>query len=90
MLWTAFLWGLGVSCGSAFGLLLLYFMLQIAEIVTGREKKRDKGEVYLSQSLFELQQRNQLTKETNAKLDRAVEALDNMAELQLRHHTEGR
>ena len=76
-LWLAFRWGLGVSCGSAFGLLLFCLLFAVFEVVTGRDKLQEK----LNQTATEqLILRNELTRETNAKIERAVGWLGEIAE----------
>lgn len=70
MFWQAFTWGLGVSCGAAFGFALFVMLLWGLESWTGRRKiVTDTAE----KSLAELRRRNELTEETNAKIDHAIE-----------------
>ena len=80
MIWTAFLWGLGVSCGSAFGLLLFCLVLPFVEMANGRKKKRKAQEDSWLDSLAELKRRNELTEETNDKLERLVVAVTQISE----------
>lgn len=60
-MWTAFVWGFGVSCGSAYGLILFFILFWSLEWVTGRaEQKADSLGVH-RESLEALVKRNELT-----------------------------
>ena len=78
MLWTAFLWGLGVSAGSACGLLLFCLILPLVERLNGRAKQRRTSEATWIESLAALTHRNELTEETNASLISLVTAVEAM------------
>jgi sensor domain CHASE-containing protein len=79
-LWLAFRWGLGVSCGSAFGLLLFCLLFTAVEVATGRDKRRKRQEELNQTATEQLILRNELTRETNAKIERAVGWLGEIAE----------
>jgi len=76
MLWQAFLWGLGGSCGAAFGLLLLYLLLLIPDWLTGRAKQRHDTSSRFVESLAELRLRNELTVISNKYAMRIAVALE--------------
>jgi len=84
IIWTAFLWGLGASCGATVGLLLLCLLLPLTDLVTGRGRHHKIATDNLADSLAELRRRNDLTVETNAHAARIATALENAAELELR------
>jgi len=45
MFWTAFIWGLGASCGAAFGLLLFIVLLCFWQMVAHSEKAKRANEL---------------------------------------------
>jgi len=67
MFGTAFIWGLGVSFGAAFVLLFFIGLRESARWLTGRTQPN-----VAKQSLKELRRRNELTEETNAKIEHAI------------------
>ncbi len=69
LIWTAFLWGLGVSCGAAFGLFLFVATVRVLDWATG---KCDQA----AASLEALLDRNKLTREANIHLATIAEAAD--------------
>lgn len=70
MFWTAFIWGLGVSCGSAFGLLLFCVAFWSTEWLTGRSKSKADIHDANRQSVAALKERNELTKDMIDQLAR--------------------
>jgi len=69
MFGTAFIWGLGVSFGAAFGLLFFIGLNELAGWLTGRTQEASN---VAKRSLEELRRRNELTEETNAKIEHAI------------------
>jgi hypothetical protein len=62
-MWTAFVWGFGVSCGASFGLILFFILFWSLEWVTGRAKKKADDLGFNRKSLEALVKRNELTVE---------------------------
>lgn len=72
MFWTAFVWGVGVSCGSALGLLTFFVFFWTLEWMVGRSNKFVQ---FNKESLEALRHRNELTGATNVHLDRLADAV---------------
>lgn len=77
MFWTAFVWGTGVSCGAAIGLIALVVMFWGLQWLVGKtEKQRD----YAERTLQALLSRNEMTEETNKYLEAVANYAAIMAE----------
>ena len=68
MLWNAFVWGLGVSCGGGIGLIACAFTMRALDWATGKADRIASVIERDVRSLEALQTRNELTKETNSAL----------------------
>ena len=60
-MWTAFVWGFGVSCGASFGLILFFILFWSLEWVTGRAEQKADALGFNRESLEALVKRNELT-----------------------------
>ena len=77
---TAFLWGLGVSCGAAIGLLVFLLMKSGLEWSMGIRETNLTIERTNRASLAALLERNKHTEETNELLDRIADSLETQTE----------
>ena len=80
MVWTAFLWGVGVSCGAAVGLLLFFLCFWSLEWACGRAKRAAELRGFNIDSLAALRDRNRLTEDTNNYASRIAFALEDIAD----------
>lgn len=78
MLYTAFVWGLGVSCGAAFGLIAFFLCFWGLQWLCGRDEQRRTVEQTNAKSLEALCYRNELTEDTNRMLSQLVAASHEM------------
>ena len=76
MFWTAFVWGVGVSCGAAIGLLGFMFAKTAADWALGHRKMQQTILTYNQLSLVELTNRNVLTLDTIEALERIAAAVE--------------
>ena len=60
-MWTAFVWGFGVSCGASLGLILFFILFWSLEWVTGRAEQKADALGLNRESLEALAKRNELT-----------------------------
>ena len=75
MFWTAFVWGLGVSCGAAFGLILFVALKYIWDAtVNSKPVKRANELAELANAA--LVKRNELTEKQIEKIGELVEIID--------------
>ena len=75
MFWTAFVWGLGVSCGAAFGLILFVALKCIWDAtVNSKPVKRANELAELANAA--LVKRNELTEKQIEKIGELVEIID--------------
>jgi len=74
MFWTAFIWGLGASCGAAFGLLLFFILFAALELITGRSATKKHIHDTHERSLEALVKRNEISRDTQLTLERIAEA----------------
>lgn len=83
MFWTAFIWGLGVSCGACFGLLLFILLksgldaLLNTKAAQASADKAAQASADLATSL--LKERNEMMEETNIHLSRIALCLQSAA-----------
>lgn len=75
MFWTAFLWGLGMSCGGSIGLLLFAVGFKALQWLTGQTERLSRLEQFNRETLAALNERNALTQDTNATLTEIVSAV---------------
>jgi hypothetical protein len=80
MFWTAFVWGVGCSCGAAFGLLLAVMLFDVwRKIIKVREFKRSLELAELAnEALF---RRNELT-------EKQIDILGSMASIMMKNSVE--
>lgn len=64
MFWTAFVWGLGVSCGATVGLLAFVVSFWVLQWASGRAAEIEAAKKVAELSLVALDRRNELTEET--------------------------
>lgn len=74
MFWTAFIWGIGVSFGAAFGLIAYFVMFWSLEWLVGRTADKLDYKKNARDSLAALILRNELTEETNGYLEQIARA----------------
>lgn len=79
MFWTAFVWGLGVSCGGAFGVLLFFVLFYAMERWTGRAASKANIHDVNEKSLEALKERNEISREQVALLNDIAVSLDKAA-----------
>jgi hypothetical protein len=72
MLWTAFIWGVGVSCGTAVGMILFVILWTLLNRIAGPTKDSSLNE----KSLIELTKRNELTEKQIMEIARIAIALE--------------
>lgn len=75
MFWTAFIWGLGVSCGAAFGLILFVAMKCIWDATVNSKRVRRANEL-AELANAALMKRNELTEKQIEKIGELVEIID--------------
>ena len=75
-LWTAFVWGLGGSCGVAFGAIVFLVAKTLANKALGRADSSESALAFNRDSLEQLTRRNDLTVNTIESLDRIAEAIE--------------
>lgn len=80
MFWTAFIWGLGASCGAAVGLMGFMVGVYCLEKFSGKISRADAMVQVNVDSLAALQERNELTQQTNRVLQRIAGTLERTAD----------
>lgn len=71
MFWTAFIWGLGVSCGACFGMLLFLILKALLDKLTNT-KAYKAFEEYNEQMLNLLTDRNEINGKMATHLEKLV------------------
>ena len=76
MFWTAFVWGLGATCGGGVGVILTASAWAWLDYVAGPRSKVGKTVQEMNELSFKaLVERNELTEETNRILSQIVTAM---------------
>lgn len=77
--YTAFVWGLGISCGASIGCLILIIMNMGLALLDGRAKKHEQARAQEREVLLQLAERNELTRDTIGCLERIADAAEGYA-----------
>lgn len=79
-LFTAFIWGLGVSCGAAIGCLAFLVAKAVADWMTGKAAQYETLMTFNrkshSECLAQLTERNDLTRKTNVYLELIAQSIE--------------
>jgi len=79
MFWTAFIWGLGVSCGAAFGLILFVALKCVWDLTVNSKPVKLANELAEAANVA-LTRRNELTEKQIGQLTSIAASLSTIAD----------
>lgn len=84
MFWTAFTWGIGVSCGASLGLLVFMFLKAGGDWLLGNSQEvtnvNEKIVAFNRESLDRLTERNELTTLMTLHVERIGDAITELVD----------